>query len=326
MVSKQNRHTLQLFLTLASLLITTAVLSISMMKEDISWAIPTLIFLGWICLLGRLITQIKRPFRQMNSFLSSLRNRDFTTRFSEEKDPLYNSINHGMNETLFRYRKEYEEIDAKRGYYDRIVNVMSHELRNSVAPIVSLSDNLLKENIPDKTREQIAVIHEQAVYISDFLDSYHELTHIPQPQCDKVAARVFFGHIKELMEAERGDIKIDYRIANNMDLYIDSNLMTLVFINLVRNALQSLRTSDNPNPQIIITATAPQHKTYIRVEDNGPGFNQELTESIFLPYYSTKVGGTGIGLYLARQIVLLHGGNISATSIPGSTTFAIELP
>lgn len=326
MVSKHNRHTLHLCLTLVSLLITTAAFSISMTEEDISWAIPMLLFLVWTILVCRLVTQIRRPFRQVSSFLSSLRNKDFSTRFSEERDPLYNPINRSMNETLLRYRKEYEKIDAKRGYYDRIINVMSHELRNSVAPIISLSNNLLKENVNEKVREQIAVIHEQAIYISNFLNSYHELTHIPTPQCEKISAKVFFWHVKELMDAERGNTKIDYHIAKDMDLYIDSNLMTLVFINLVRNSLQALHSSDNPNPQIIITATAPQQKTYIRVEDNGPGFSQDLTENIFLPYYSTKVGGTGIGLYLAQQIVMLHGGNISATSIPGSTTFAIELP
>ena len=108
-----------------------------------------------------------------------------------------------------------------------------------------------------------------------------------------------------------------------MRLYADPNLLTLTLINLVRNAAQSLAGCDNAH--IEVRATWADGTPYITVTDNGPGIPENRIEHIFEPFYSTKQNGSGIGLALAYQIMMAHGGRISASSQPGTrTTFTLE--
>ena len=331
MAFSSRHYTLKLSLTAAALVVLTALWTYCWAIADISWAIPALVGTAWFIVLMILISLIRSPFHRVSAFLSAIKNRDLTTRFSDEEDPLFSSIDYPMNDILFKMLHEEKEYAERHMNSERIVKVMSHELRNSVTPIMSLTSHMLSKNNPEpmseSVREQIEVIHDQACYISEFLQTYQQLTSIPQPKREELSARSLFSHIRELMEAERGDVEIKYLIAGEMKINADAQLLTLVLINIIRNALYALQNStDISHPLIEITATAPSKKTYISIKDNGPGIPFELQERIFHPYFSTRPGGTGIGLYLARQIILMHKGKISAISMPGNTIFSIELP
>ena len=105
-----------------------------------------------------------------------------------------------------------------------------------------------------------------------------------------------------------------------LELYIDEKQVSQVLVNLGKNALQALEGRENGRIKIT-AATNAQGRKFIRVADNGPGISPELTEEIFVPFFTTKTGGTGIGLSLSKQIMHRHGGNLSVHSQPDSETW-----
>ena len=231
-----------------------------------------------------------------------------------------------MNEILQLYWSEVHELEWRKKYYDRMLRVMTHELRNTVAPIISLTDDVLKhpEEYDDKrTHECLTIINEQAEGINLFLTSYHQLTNVPEPVCSHISIKDLFAKLGRLLRNETGNCLLELNAPTEMTLYADPNLLTLTLINLVRNAAQSLEGCENAC--IEVRASWADGTPYITVTDNGPGIPQNRIEHIFEPFYSTKKNGSGIGLALAYQIMMAHGGHITSSSQPGiRTTFTLE--
>lgn len=229
------------------------------------------------------------------------------------------------------------EMDEKEiESWIRLIRVLSHEIMNSIAPITSLSDTLLsmyddESTDNDKIRQNsisgLHVISETSKGLVSFVESYRKFTRIPTPERELFSANDFIQRIVILSSAEANfnSVKIEVSIEpEELKVFGDSNLLGQVLINIVKNAIQAL--SKHPSGLISISVKAVNDKTVFIVKDNGPGIPEELIKEIFVPFFTTKEQGSGIGLSLARQIMRAHGGSIQVQSVPGKETrFTITL-
>ena len=324
MASIKRHYTLRLVAALVSVLLAYTLVLYLLYTGDrrlvISAALLMVAAVVWLW------HTLRYPLRLVSHFLRALRGRDLMMRFPTSKDPLQGQVCSDMNEILQLYWAEVHELEWRKKYYDRMLRVMTHELRNTVAPIVSLTDDVLHHpDVYDKerTHECLTIINEQAEGINTFLASYHQLTNVPEPKCQHIVVSELFAKLGRLLRNEKGHCRLELNAPTGMRLYADPHLLTLTLINLVRNAAQSLEGCKDA--QIEVRATTSEGKSYITVTDNGPGIPENRIEHIFEPFYSTKKSGSGIGLALAYQIMMAHGGRISASSQPGTrTTFTLE--
>lgn len=269
---------------------------------------------------------------QIRTFVKSIEMKDFTIKFPKSKDKCIDELHESMNRIIALNRDGTLALETRKLYYDRILRIMTHELRNGIAPIVSLSTDM--ERNPeryagDKLKEAVSLINEEATSIKKFLDSYYELTHLPRPEIKEIQASAFFNSIAEsarLMAAEHGisEDAVSVSVAKDMMLRMDPDLMRRVMFNIVDNAFYFAR--DREEPRIEITVSEPEGHPFIRISDNGCGMDSATLENLFQPFFTTKPEGNGIGLCLSRHIVRLHGGDISVSSAKGrGTSFYITL-
>lgn len=225
-----------------------------------------------------------------------------------------------MNDIINIYRDNLTEIETKRFYYDRILKIMSHELRNSITPLTSLSDDMLKRPQVyqgETLREGLEVINDRCVSIKRFLDSYYEMTHLPQPQMISIDVEQLFVRInqlfmQELKKPEHSNVTLNFSFGKGMVINGDEALLSQVLINLINNALQA--TAGTEHPLIEVFASTPNGKPCITVTDNGIGIADDIIADIFQPFYTTRESGTGVGLCISRQIMRLHGGDLTVSS------------
>lgn len=254
---------------------------------------------------------------QVKYFLGCLRSKDTMSRFPDTRDEDLKQMYVDMNLIMQKYGQSQMELETKRMYYDRILRIMTHELRNSITPIISLSEDMLqREYAPEDSHEAIEVINEQCTSIKTFLDSYYELTHLPKPEVKEVDAKSLLQHVERLYP----DLSISIQCAQGLKLLCDEGQIKQLMINLVKNAFEVMGSekvkelkSENV-PAVMITASAPEGKPRITVSDRGPGIPADKREEIFLPFYTSKTGGSGIGLALSRQIMNLHKGSLTCSS------------
>ena len=324
MASIKRHYTLRLVAALVSVMLAYTLALYLLYTGDCRLVISAVVLM--VATVVWLWRTLRYPLRLVSHFLRALRGRDLMMRFPTSKDPLLGQACSDMNEILQLYWAEVHELEWRKRYYDRMLRVMTHELRNTVAPIVSLTDDILKhtdEYDKERTHECLTIINEQAEGINTFLASSHQLTNVPEPQYQHIVIKELFAKLGRLLRNENGHCRLELNAPTGMHLYADPHLLTLTLINLVRNAAQSLEGRENAH--IEVRATIVEGKPYITVTDNGPGIPENRIEHIFEPFYSTKQNGSGIGLALAQQIMMAHGGRISASSQPGTrTTFTLE--
>ncbi|MBQ5730558.1 MAG: HAMP domain-containing histidine kinase, partial [Bacteroidaceae bacterium] len=220
------------------------------------------------------------------------------------------------------------EIETKKDYYDRILRIMTHEIRNTVTPIISLTDHYInhsEELSGDDVKEGLKIINSQSHNLKVFLDSYHTLTHLPEPSFTLINTTELFGSIGNLLRGEPGGDCIEI-LRTNVSIKADPVQMQLLLSNLLRNAMQAIEGYNDG--KITVHASISDKKPFITITDNGCGIAPERLKDIFLPFYTTKEKGSGIGLSLCRQIMLLHGGELTVESNPQKriTTFIITFP
>ena len=265
------------------------------------------VVLAVIALIRNLVKQVNFVPNQVNYFLQSLQCHDYMIHFPSTKDEALGAMYDNMNLIIAKYRDSLLDIEYKEQYYNRLLRIMTHELRNSITPVITLSSDMLKrpENYtPDRLHKGMEVIHGQCANVKTFLDSYHELTHLPAPSKTVIEMDRFFGYLKELQNHP----SVHFSWGKGMTLVADEALVTLVLTNLIKNAREA--TEGMQDAHIEVIATDSGGSPYIQVTDNGPGIPEEIREEIFLPFYTTKQEGTGIGLCLSRQIMRLHGGDL----------------
>lgn len=230
------------------------------------------------------------------------------------------------------------EMDEKEiESWIKLIRVLSHEIMNSIAPITSLSDTLLTlyedagvadRDIRNNAINGLHVISETSKGLVSFVESYRKFTRIPTPEKELFNVSEFIQRIVILCSAENNfkSVKIDMtQVPEDLKLYADSNLLGQVVINIVKNAIQALQGRENACIEIAATKTE-EERTIFTIKDNGPGIPQELMKQIFVPFFTTKEQGSGIGLSIARQIMRAHDGSIRVHSVPNKETrFTIEL-
>lgn len=260
--------------------------------------------------------------RRIALFFESLRNNDTTQHYPDYTDDLFlHKLYAEMNRISTLFSESRVEVEEKRLYYESIIRVLTHEIRNSITPIASLSADLLKhadENNPIYQKEGLEVISSQAKSLTAFLDSYHRLTHLPDPERKEIDVQQLFTKLKHLLCAEPDSGRVRYIVSGNMIIHADQNLIVLALINLIRNALQAV--AGRPEGFVVVEASVETNSRQITVTDNGPGISPELLSAIFTPFFSTKSGGSGIGLSISQRIMQLHEGEITVSSIPNVRT------
>ena len=261
--------------------------------------------------------------KQVTFFLKSLMNKNYMMNYPPSGDPKLNEMYEGMNRITQLYRDSLSDLEYKQLYYDRLLRIMTHELRNSITPVISLSSDMLKrpENYsPEEIHEGMEVIHDQCVSVKAFLDSYRQLAHLPAPVKEEVDVEKLFAQLQKLLAHP----SLHFTWGNGMKVTADADQLTLVLTNLIKNAREA--TEGKPDACIHIVASEADGSPYISVSDNGPGIPDEMVEEVFLPFYTTKQSGTGIGLCLSRQIMRMHGGDLKLNSHYGQgATFMVTL-
>ena len=217
--------------------------------------------------------------------------------------------NSSMNRALNRVRGIFEQRNAvhEEATQSKLFRVMTHEIMNTVAPIASLSDALSKGESQD-IKEGLETISASSKDLIRFVESYRSLTQTTPPVRKAVMVDELMERVMRLNKTKAGEqgVTLTYN-AKALDLLIfaDEGQMMLVFNNLIKNAIQAGANS------IRITADLnAEDQTIIRVTNNGKPIPLRQIDEIFVPFYSTKPNGTGIGLSLSRQIMIKHHGNL----------------
>lgn len=290
--------------------------------------ITVLLLLAMIIIVAWLWRLIRHPQEQIRHFLLSLRCGERMIRFPNTRDAVLNTMYGHINDIIKLYYENKLEIETKKGYYDRILRIMTHEIRNTITPLISLSEFYLdtgNRHTTEDFRQGMHIINSQGNNLKSFLDSYHALTHLPEPSLQRIHVPVLFHEIQQLMRCEPGGERIRI-LRTNVTLYADPAQMQLIIGNLLRNALHATEGYDDA--YIELCASISGRQPFITVTDNGCGIPAERINDIFLPFYTTKQNGSGIGLALCRQIMLLHGGELTVESVPDKrhTMFTLLFP
>ena len=208
-----------------------------------------------------------------------------------------------------------QEMEA----WQQLIRVLTHEIMNSLTPIISISETLAESLPQGGGQEGASVINRRCHALLDFVESYRQLTRIKQPERTTFPVSELFEHISALYPQvqTKGDGLLN----------ADRSQLEQVLINLVKNAIESGATEVSLTAQPLPSPSGGGGTdTAIHVSDNGAGMTPDVLAHAFVPFYTTKPSGTGIGLSLCRQIILKHGGHISVNSHPGlGTTFTITL-
>ncbi|HJS56423.1 MAG TPA: ATP-binding protein [Chitinophagaceae bacterium] len=225
-----------------------------------------------------------------------------------------------------------DETESKA--WQKLLSVLTHEIMNSVAPISSLADTLkhrLQQSVAVLSNESgsvddlelgIETIKRRSEGLLKFAETYRNLNKITTLNLRKVFVRDVFENLLQLMQPtlEQKNIEIETILKDpDIPLEADTSLLEQVLINLLVNAIEAVK--EKSNPRIVLSAyLSNNRKTVIKVADNGNGMPQEILEKIFIPFFSTKKSGSGIGLSLCKQIMMLHKGNIQVQSVEGEGT------
>ena len=268
-----------------------------------------------------IVKLIRHPIKIAHRFTDCIQAKEHNSYFIGNNDLLLGALGDKMNDTLQKSSREREALGRTLAYNERIMRVMSHELRNSLAPIISLSGH--GGNVEENIAENMQIIHSQAVAVNDFVNAFHRLSNIPAPKIADVNASALFKRLAHLLRDEKGKCSLQFTAPQELVIKADANQLILVLVNLLRNSFHAL--DGEQNGKIEVLASSSEGKVYITVRDNGPGIADEHIEHIFEPFYSTKSGGTGIGLPLSRQIMFLHGGDLKVLSTrAGNTIFILQ--
>ncbi len=251
----------------------------------------------------------------------------------------FNDINSELDE---------KEIDS----WIRLTRVLTHEIMNSVTPITSLSDtllslvntqrqsadsaiqsaqpivNLLSQENTEALRSGLQAISSTGKGLLDFVEKYRRFTRIPTPNPSLFYARELIERMVDLTRHQNPELNIKFHTditPDNLMLHADENLISQVLINILKNAVQAIATVPNREGLITIRAYCDEvEDILIEISNNGPAIPPEIADHIFIPFFTTKDGGSGIGLSISRQIMRISGGSLTVRT-GAETTFVLKL-
>jgi two-component system nitrogen regulation sensor histidine kinase NtrY len=231
-----------------------------------------------------------------------------------------------------------KEVDAWRN----LTRVLRHEMMNSITPIVSLVETMqeiVSKDLPQNATsadltEALDVVATRSRGLVNFVDAYRSFTAIPIPKFEEISAKKLLDRVVSLSAAEHKylNIKVEYFIRpEDLSLTIDAAQIEMTLINLMKNAREAIQNAEHFDKagadwRITLRVGADSRgRPFIEVEDNGPGMAADLLEEIFIPFFTTKPEGTGVGLSISRQIMQQHGGDLRVNSESGrGTRFVLE--
>ena len=268
----------------------------------------------------RLMQQLARNIRCSDTsinFVSGYRNSQMEEMVQE------------LREAMRIYRMRTMEANEMESW-QKLIRVMGHEIMNSITPIISLSETLGSRAVDEKSyaymQQGVQIIHKRSKGLLEFVENYRRLTRIPLPKKEKVELGTLLRDLKNLFPDNFIHI-----LTPSSEIYLQADRVQIeqVLINLVRNAREACNAvewDECIGPRIEVSVSHhPEWRVALSVADNGEGILPEVLDKIFVPFFTTKEGGSGIGLSLCRQIMHLHGGSITATSTPGTGTCFILL-
>jgi nitrogen fixation/metabolism regulation signal transduction histidine kinase len=230
------------------------------------------------------------------------------------------------------------ELDEKEiESWMKLIRVLMHEIMNSITPITSLSESLsniystggkpvLPEQVNVKTiattLQGLNVIKEQGKGLMSFVESYRKLTRVPEPEKKFFKVADLMGRVHILYNSLDNSDRTKFSVSlkkHDLEIFADQNLISQVLINILKNALEANENNSNGQIRIVVTEGINSHHE-ICVIDNGPGIPEENIDEIFVPFFTTRQNGSGIGLSISKQIMRVHGGNLKVRSVPGKET------
>lgn len=220
-----------------------------------------------------------------------------------------------------------QELEA----WQNLTRVLRHEIMNSITPISSLTSTMreileedlvkkeshyeLKGEAADDLREGLGTIENRSKGLIQFIDAYREYTSLPQPKLKTVKLNELLENVANLMKPEIKKSGIQFTLTCQSDyltVEVDEEMISQVLINLLKNAFEALYQTENPKVELVGLYTG--NSILVQVTDNGPGIIPEAIQRIFVPFFTTKKTGSGIGLALSRQIMQMHNGSLSVES------------
>ncbi|WP_460219615.1 sensor histidine kinase [Psychroserpens sp. MEBiC05023] len=219
----------------------------------------------------------------------------------------------------------------KEAWY-KLMNVMSHEIINTITPISSLAENLeslLQEDTPDEVTlnelsHGLGIIKKRSHHLNSFVDTYRKLTELPLPNKTEINLTDLVNNTLSLFEKEFNTKQISIHITAKKDYLInaDKQQVEQIIINLISNCLYAL--VDSKDPKIEIHIFEENKKIILSVSDNGIGISEDIKDNIFIPYFTTRKNGSGIGLTLSKSIMEAHNGKIFFNSENNKTNFILS--
>ncbi len=276
-----------------------------------------LLILIAVCALSVLITALvvrRKDSNKVNYMMDALEDGEQNFRFRG------NTV---LNRALNRFRSiiEKQSVQNESVSWSKLFRVMTHEIMNTITPIASLSDALSKDSSLD-TQAGLETISASSKELIRFVESYHSFTRMAPPVRKTIAVDELINRVIQLHQGKtlEQDVTIDYEIRTvDLLIYADEGQLMQVFNNLIKNAIQAEATKIR-----IVADLNAEDQTVISVINNGKPVPQQKREEIFVPFYTTKTNGSGIGLSLSRQIMIHHNGMLNLVqSDKHSTVFAL---
>lgn len=221
-----------------------------------------------------------------------------------------------------------ELSDKESESWSKLTHVLTHEIMNTIAPVISLSQTLMAyPGIPEKAARGLDIIRTQSERLMEFTESFRHLSYLPRPEKRPFSLSRLLHNIEELLQSDFAGRGIAFSmqcIPADIQTEADENQLSQVLLNLLKNAMQAL---EGQAGGAVSLRVEKADRLLIELTDNGSGIPADLQEKVFIPFFTTKPEGTGIGLSLCRQIIRSHGGHLFISeSRPGRTVFTIDLP
>lgn len=276
----------------------------------------------------------QKTIRRMEHLIANIQYGDMNISFPSTAKGPEGELARAMNEALGAFRSRlYNSVvaETESEAWQKLIRVLTHEIMNSMAPIISLSETVTERAAQNGMNEKdyeimlqaIQTIHRRGKGLLDFVENYRQLTRIPTPVLSPFPVNDLFEGIQRLLQTDA--ITYTYSSVDNLYLNADRTLIEQVIINLLKNATEAV--AGNPLPTIQVEAFRQEGRPVITISDNGSGIVPEAIDKIFVPFFTTKQGGSGIGLSICRQIMNRHGGSISVSSeIEKGTVFTLQFP
>lgn len=233
----------------------------------------------------------------------------------------------GEVERLYSIENLSGELTARESSaWRNLIRVLTHEIMNTLTPVTSLAQTTAKmiyePETTDDIREAIDTIARRSEGLMNFVSRYRELLKVPQPDTETVNIRGALDGAVALLARDLDGVSVDVEVVpETLEVQADRALLDQVLVNLVKNAMHAME--GITAPELRLSGGLEFGRVILRVGDNGPGIPDEVRDQIFVPFFTTKRDGSGIGLSLCRQIMTAHGGEIFVESDGNGTTVSV---